>query len=312
MKMSDSNSAVVASFSCYKRTFEDFCAKSDERDNDGCHSVTSSEDTDGEDSICQDSEEEREENYIVKNIVSAAIAKPRGGLAQLLDKQLHRTPSFKKQRVADQPKRLGLHSLSAPELLIASFVSRPKASQTNSPFERERTNPDNFLQSLLQRQNMTYKTVPSMSLTGFFTKPTEPYDLDLIQAVRNGDLDSLRLKAELGQAMQCANTFGHTLIHTAARRGATEIVRFFLTEANNVSPKVVCDMGRTPLHDACWTAKPNFEIIELLLDASPDLLFITDKRGYTPMAYVPKENWCQWCIFLEQRGAEKLQPREIF
>ena len=308
--MSTSNNAVVASFPCYKRSFEEFCAKSE--DNDDCHSVTSSEETDDEDSVCQDSEEEREENYIVKNIVSAAIAKPRGGLAQLLDKQLNRTPSFKKQRVAvaDQPKRLGLHSISAPELLIASLLSKPEASRANSTFER--SNPDKFLQSLLQRQDMTYKTVSSMSLTGFFTKPTETYDLNLIQAVRNGDIDSLRLKAELGQTMQCANTFGHTLIHTAARRGATEIVRFFLTEANDVSPKVVCDMGRTPLHDACWTAKPNFEIIELLLDASPDLLFITDKRGFTPMAYVPKENWCQWCIFLEQRGAEKLQPREIF
>jgi hypothetical protein len=303
MIMSNPIESLIASFpSAYKRTFEDFCVEAD------YHSVSSSD----EESVSgEDSEDEREEDLMVKSIVSAAMAQPRGSLAQLLDKQLARGSSAKKQRVMnDKPKHLGIHSASAPELNFASLVSQPATSQAN--FDFDHSNPDKCLKALLSRHNISYKTVPSLSVTDFFTKPSESYDLNLIQAVRTEDLDTLRLKTSLGQTMQCANQFGHTLLHTAARRGATDIVRFFLTEANDVTPKVVCDMGRTPLHDACWTASPNFEIIEMLLDSSPDLLFLTDIRGFTPMAYVPKEHWQDWCFFLEQRGAEKLQPRELF
>ncbi|GKY97337.1 hypothetical protein MPSEU_000692100 [Mayamaea pseudoterrestris] len=298
--------SLLADFpSAYKRSFEDFCV-------DSFHSVaTPSSDDDEEDSICDDSDEEREENSMVQSIVAAAMAQPKGGLARLLDQQLVR--GAKRQRMTEQhkPRHLGIHSESAPELNFANLESKPVTQQTaNVDFER--CNPDQRLQSMLRRHGVSYKTEPSLSLTNFFTKPSESYDLSLIQAVRNQDIDTLRLKMNLGQTMQCANTFGHTLLHTAARRGATEIVRFFLTEANDVTPKVVCDMGRTPLHDACWTAQPNFCIIEMLLDASPDLLFLTDKRGFTPMAYVPKEHWPDWCVFLEQRGVDKLRPSEIF
>jgi ankyrin repeat protein len=110
--------------------------------------------------------------------------------------------------------------------------------------------------------------------------------------------------------MQCGNKFGETIIHAAARRHSAEVAKFLLDECN-VCPRVCCDSGRTPLHDACWTVNPNFDVVTLLLDKCPDLLYITDKRGFTPMQYIRQELWGQWCHYLDQRGAEKLQAKEL-
>jgi ankyrin repeat protein len=60
------------------------------------------------------------------------------------------------------------------------------------------------------------------------------------------------------------------------------------------------DYGRTPLHDAAWTDQPNFEIVQQLLENSPDLLLVKDKRGYSPLAYVPSQQRAEWCRFLEE------------
>jgi hypothetical protein len=282
-----------------KRTFEEFCLGAD----DDCNSISSSD----EDSL-SDSEEEREENEMVKSIVSAAMAQPQSSLARLLSTHTARHANSSKRRCvaqptpAKKPTRLVI-SESAPLLTLAALEGK-SACETCE-------NPDDFLRMMLEKNGLPYKTVSSLSLHNFFDTPTESYDLALIQAVRNQDIETLLLKHQLGQSMHCANQFGHTLLHAAARRGASDVVDFFLKEANDVTVKVVCDIGRTPLHDACWTAKPNFEIVAMLLDACPDLLFLTDNRGYTPLAYTSREHWGQWSLFLEQRGVDNLVPREI-
>ena len=68
----------------------------------------------------------------------------------------------------------------------------------------------------------------------------------------------------------------------------------------NVNIRVCCDSGRTPLHDACWTSKPDFSIVRLLLKECPDFLRIKDKRGFSPLAYVPHGQWGEWGDFLEK------------
>lgn len=99
------------------------------------------------------------------------------------------------------------------------------------------------------------------------------------------------------------------MLHAAARRGAASVVRFLLEECGDVPVKVRCDYGRTVLHDACWTvhAPQNWDCIELLLDACPDLLFVRDCRGSTPLQYVPREHWGDWCRFLRRRHLEHHQ-----
>ena len=64
-------------------------------------------------------------------------------------------------------------------------------------------------------------------------------------------------------------------------------------------PAHCSDYGRTPLHDACWGAKPSFETVKLLLEKDLRLLHMTDARDAVPLSYVHKEDWKAWIEFLD-------------
>jgi len=78
------------------------------------------------------------------------------------------------------------------------------------------------------------------------------------------------------------------------------MVEFFLREAH-VSPRVRDDMGRNPMHDACWSsAAPNIDMMKLLIEAAPELLLSKDKRGHSPFDYARREHWPNWITFLNE------------
>ena len=148
------------------------------------------------------------------------------------------------------------------------------------------------------------RAIPSLEIKDFFHQPTkrdtEAYDKESISAIRAQDIPKLKEMYESGKSMQCCNSFGESLIHMACRRGYTEVIRFLISRAK-VSIRVRDDFGRTPLHDACWTPEPNFELMDLLIAKDSDLLLISDKRGHTPLQYVRKEHWGKWKEFLKSR-----------
>merc|ERR1711968_350647 len=85
----------------------------------------------------------------------------------------------------------------------------------------------------------------------------------------------------------------------ACRRGSTELLDFLLQIGSAVERSD--DFGRTPLHDACWTASPNFDVVKLLLDKSRYLVCVADSRKSLPLTYVHQEHWAAWCRFLWQQ-----------
>jgi hypothetical protein len=177
------------------------------------------------------------------------------------------------------------------------------------------TKPDDHLRDILIKNGVQeVKYFAAKTLDSFFLKTSDEavksYDMKLVQALREENVEALRDMQNAGRSLQTGNKFGETIVHAACRRNSVGILRFLLTEAG-VSCRVCCDYGRTPLHDACWTSDPDWAVIELLLDACPDLLYITDKRGFTPLAYVQQEHWHGWCEFLSQRGADALVPKEL-
>jgi len=140
--------------------------------------------------------------------------------------------------------------------------------------------------------------------------PSYPlFDHDLLQAVRTGNVDELRqfLQHRGPPALRCFNRARESLLHVACRRGHTAVVRLLLHEAH-VPARVCDDYGRNPLHDACWTPEPNFELVALLLEACPDLLWIQDMRGHTPLRYAPRQSWKPWVKYLA-RNLPKIVPR---
>lgn len=118
--------------------------------------------------------------------------------------------------------------------------------------------------------------------------------------VRNNDLAGLKMAHQSGGKLQTSNKFGESLLHIACRRGYDHIASYLIEEAD-VTVWVRDDFGRTPCHDACWTAKPNLELMDLLVRKCPEMLLMSDKRGSTPLDYVRRDNWDVWRKFLEER-----------
>jgi len=126
------------------------------------------------------------------------------------------------------------------------------------------------------------------------------YTSDVVNAVQGNDAKTLRALFESGHLMQASNRFGESMLHTSCRRGYPDVVEFFINEAK-VSPRVRDDMGRTPMHDACWSsASPNHHIMKMLICTAPELLLSKDKRGHSPFDYARREYWPNWVTFLNE------------
>jgi hypothetical protein len=206
-------------------------------------------------------------------------------------------------------------SLSAPNLKadrVFIHQQAPAASARNfAATTAPQVSPQDHLRAMHERAGLPLVTVPALSRPDLFVAGSQQdYDTTVVQAVRSGDLERIRELAEKeGRDLQCCNKFGESIVHTVARHGAVRVLEL-LVELG-VSVRVCCDSGRTPLSDACWTqAPPKMGMVDLLLDACPDLLYVTDKRGLPPLAYVPREHWEAWRTYLDGRGLARLSPKQ--
>ena len=88
-------------------------------------------------------------------------------------------------------------------------------------------------------------------------------------------------------------------MHMACRRGDSVLVKHLV--ALGASMQVSDDFGRTPLHDACWTPEPCFDVVIYLLQHDIRLLRLLDRRGSSPLAYVRNEHHPVWCAFFDSQ-----------
>jgi len=200
-------------------------------------------------------------------------------------------------------------------LVKATFDAAAKSKKATANAVSPIIKPDNHLQALVSQQTKTTVQYHKASdIKAFFEPVTESktnaYTLELVKAVRCDDVATVRRLHSEGHSMEACNKFGDSIVHLACRRNSEQVLSFLLQECK-VGAKLVCDYGRTPLHDACWTTSPNYTIIAMLLDASPDLLYVKDARGSTALEYLKKEFWQGMCSFLEQRPVAGLIPKEL-
>jgi hypothetical protein len=125
---------------------------------------------------------------------------------------------------------------------------------------------------------------------------------EVAMAARKEDTVALRQLLQDGVSLQSCNRHGESVVHIACRRSSLPILDILMNEAK-VSIRLRDDMGKTPLHDAAWTTTPSFEVVTMLLEDSPDLLFARDKRGHSALDYIPQTVWAEWCEFLESNKA---------
>merc|ERR1711920_890247 len=146
-----------------------------------------------------------------------------------------------------------------------------------------------------------------------FVKPTqemiEAYKPQVLDAVRRNEIDKVKELHQSGVLKNnCCNKFGESILHLACRRGYTEIARYLLEEVK-VDVNIRDDYNRNPIHDACWTPSPEFELVDMLVRKAPHQLLMEDVRGFTPFDYVRKEHCGKWLRFLWERKAT-LRPLE--
>lgn len=171
--------------------------------------------------------------------------------------------------------------------------------------------PADFVTSAFKANGVNISSLASETEATFLLPTQEriaAYKPDVLLTVRQNNLKELRELYAAGANLECCNKFGENLISLACRRGYTDIVEFLIKEAK-VSLNVRDDYRRTPLHDACWTAEPNFEILDLLIREVPAHLILPDVRGFTPFDYVREEHWNKWVKFLWERKT-MLRPNE--
>lgn len=139
--------------------------------------------------------------------------------------------------------------------------------------------------------------------SAYYNKPSllqlASYHAYLIDLVRDHNYSKLTAILQVGISPNPCNVHNESLIHTLCRRGEFETLQLFVQYGAVL--QVCDDYGRTPLHDACWAANPDFAIVELLLQTDARLLHIVDCRGAVPLSYVRPEQWTRWITFFESR-----------
>ena len=213
------------------------------------------------------------------------------------------------KRVWSTPTLSRLLQLKEVEATIQQRIRKsesaifPSATKLPSRSQKEQLDPikkpEDCLKEYLQSQGLTLDMISSKedSFLKISDQDMTRYP-EVAHAARHGDLDTLKRMLEKGSPLQCTNSYGESIVHIVCRRGSTHILEFLMNEAK-VSVRLKDDVGRTPLHDAVWTAEPNFDLVNVLLADSPDLLLVRDKRGHSALSYIPRTNWRRWCAFIE-------------
>jgi ankyrin repeat protein len=171
--------------------------------------------------------------------------------------------------------------------------------------------PQVFLDSLLRSRG--YCTNKYCSLEGaYYNKPTPlqeaSYGMRIAQTVRGIDASHLEKLLRCGLSPNPCNAFGESIVHMACRRGDIKILQVLLDAGSSV--QVTDDFGRTPLHDACWTSQPKFDIVETIIQKDPHLINIVDCRGSSPLSYVRREHWEEWISFIQSIVNKYWPPRD--
>ena len=162
--------------------------------------------------------------------------------------------------------------------------------------------PQDYLDKLLKERG--YSTEKFCSLNGgYYCRPstlqTASHGTVTVKAVRSSNKVLMREMLKCGLSANPCNSFGESIVHMICRRGDHELLQILLD--HDATLQVADDFGRTPLHDACWTAEPFFELVEIVLKHDRRMINITDCRGSLPLAYVNKKHWKQWIEFLRRK-----------
>ena len=130
----------------------------------------------------------------------------------------------------------------------------------------------------------------------------QAYTIAVLGEVQNGAVFHLDPKQLVAR-----NKFGVTLLHKACRYPNWCSAQYIAERAPELCSSRD-DLGRVPLHDACWNEHLDFDVIEMMLRLHPEALLSADHRGHTPLCYAPRKAWPQWNAFITGRLVASIVP----
>mmetsp|Transcript_13830 Transcript_13830/g.20372 ORF Transcript_13830/g.20372 Transcript_13830/m.20372 type:complete len:197 (+) Transcript_13830:72-662(+) len=154
--------------------------------------------------------------------------------------------------------------------------------------------PRMFITAILQSCGHSIKVAESSDVCQIFKQCTG-YNQELVSTLNSDDASVLKKLLDEGYDANASNKFGESILHKACRRGHKEAVNELLRHKAKVLTRD--DMGRTPMHDACWLPEPDFALVELLSLQDKNLMWIMDNRGHLPLDYIPQYHWREWNEF---------------
>ena len=217
--------------------------------------------------------------------------------------------------------------ITPPSLSLSSLlqqqtgVHRPVVSDAiNATFPVPVLSPATYLSMALQNQ----KHGPSGRIEAFSLEQAlyfAPYttgelSLEVLRALRQFDLPQLRtLLVQQEQDQQDdpqenfknmfhqRNSFGENLLHLACRMGVPQTLVQFLVDEAHVPLNVRDRWGRSPLHQACWTGRPQFTTLVYLFHHPVAVLQVRmeDDTGKVPFELIPARCYARWTRFLAEQ-----------
>jgi hypothetical protein len=209
------------------------------------------------------------------------------------------------KRKADSTPSSMFTKLDWLDSVVADVTASKISSHESSVDKKVKVEPclQEFFINMLQSRGYPASTHATLAC-GYSNQPTQhqmlSYGLAFTDAIRTSNLQRARsFLFEKGLNPNACNKFGESVVHVVCRRGNHTMLQLLLDAGCSV--QVCDDFGRTPLHDACWTSEPNFELISMLLDQDPWLLSLKDRRGTTPLGYVKYDSHCRlWREYLSK------------
>ena len=120
--------------------------------------------------------------------------------------------------------------------------------------------------------------------------------------------DCLRILMEHGARGDIANRVGWTAFHEASQKEDFSCLEILLSHPEQTVFTVRDSLGETALHAAIVANR--FENANALIKASPELLFMRNENGVSPVMWAVtnrKIDWLEWCLL---HGADVNQSNE--
>ena len=131
-------------------------------------------------------------------------------------------------------------------MLTSSNDTIMASLQQLQPRVPEGLHPEELLRQIFEERGYLTNKVPSLQ-TAYQKLPTADqvncYKADIVAAVRENDVETLRAMHKAGRCMSACNRYGESIIHMACRRGNRQALAFLIQCGASVG--VTDDFGRT-------------------------------------------------------------------